>query len=122
MFFSYDSKFSQLMIKLCYSCYLNLLWFVCSIPIFTIGASTTALDRFCENTALYSCNAKRFKRIVNSVEARNIPPAAIGQKVVRILEKRNPKFAYAINRNPLLLMLNILPARVQFWVIKLVLK
>ena len=43
MFFSYDSKFSQLMIKLCYSCYLNLLWFVCSIPIFTIGASTTAL-------------------------------------------------------------------------------
>jgi len=87
-----------------------------------LGASTTALDRFCENTALYSCNAKRFKRIVNSVEARNIPPAAIGQKVVRILEKRNPKFAYAINRNPLLLMLNILPARVQFWVIKLVLK
>ena len=87
-----------------------------------LGVSTTALDRFCENTALYSCNAKRFKRIVNSVEARNIPPTAIGQKVVRILGKRNPKFAYAINRNPLLLMLNILPARVQFWVIKLVLK
>ena len=42
-FFSYDSKFSQLLLKLCYSCYLNLLWFVCSLPIFTIGASTTAL-------------------------------------------------------------------------------
>ena len=42
-FFSYESKFSQLLLKLCYSCYLNLLWFVCSIPIFTIGASTTAL-------------------------------------------------------------------------------
>ena len=42
-FFSYESKFSQLLLKICYSCYLNLLWFVCSIPIFTIGASTTAL-------------------------------------------------------------------------------
>ena len=42
-FFSYESKFSQLLLKLCYACYLNLLWFVCSIPIFTIGAATTAL-------------------------------------------------------------------------------
>ena len=42
-FFSYESKFSQLLLKLCYACYLNMLWFVCSIPIFTIGASTTAL-------------------------------------------------------------------------------
>lgn len=42
-FLSYDSPFSQLLLKLCYACYLNLLWFVCCIPIFTIGASTTAL-------------------------------------------------------------------------------
>ncbi len=42
-FFAYDSPFSQLLLKLCYSCYLNLLWFVCCIPIVTIGASTTAL-------------------------------------------------------------------------------
>ena len=42
-FFSYESKFSQLLLKLCYACCLNLLWIVCSLPIFTIGASTTAL-------------------------------------------------------------------------------
>lgn len=42
-FLSYDSPFGQLLVKLCYSCYLNLLWFVCCIPIVTIGASTTAL-------------------------------------------------------------------------------
>lgn len=42
-FLSYDSPFSQLLLKLCYSCYLNLIWFVCCIPIVTIGASTTAL-------------------------------------------------------------------------------
>ena len=42
-FFSYESKFSQLLLKLCYACCLNLLWIVCSLPILTIGASTTAL-------------------------------------------------------------------------------
>ncbi len=42
-FFSYESKFSQILIKLSYSCWLNLLWMICSLPIFTIGASTTAL-------------------------------------------------------------------------------
>ena len=42
-FFSYESPFSQVLLKLAYACYLNLLWFVCSVPVFTIGASTTAL-------------------------------------------------------------------------------
>ena len=42
-FLSYDSPFGQLMMKLCYSCCLNILWFLCCIPIVTIGASTTAL-------------------------------------------------------------------------------
>lgn len=42
-FLSYDSPFGQLLMKLCYGCYLNLLWFICCIPIVTIGASTTAL-------------------------------------------------------------------------------
>lgn len=44
-FLSYESKFSQVMLKICSSCYLNLLWLLCSIPIFTIGASTAALYR-----------------------------------------------------------------------------
>ena len=42
-YFSYDSKFSQVLIKLSYSCWLNVLWMLCSLPVFTIGASTTAL-------------------------------------------------------------------------------
>ena len=87
-----------------------------------LGASTAALDRFCENTKLYSCNAKRFKGIVEKVEARCVPPARIAEKCARILQKRTPKFTYCINRNPLLLMLNILPKRLQLWIIKQVLK
>jgi len=87
-----------------------------------IGASTTALDAFCNHTGLYSCNAARFRRIVNGVEARRIPPAKVADKVARILSKRRPRFAYAINRNPLLLMLNALPCRMQFWIIRKILK
>lgn len=41
--FSPESKFSMIMTRLAWGCYLNLLWFVCSLPIVTIGASTTAL-------------------------------------------------------------------------------
>ena len=42
-FLSYESPVSQVLLKLAWSCYLNLLWFLCSLPVFTIGASTTAL-------------------------------------------------------------------------------
>ena len=42
-FFSYDSPFGQIFIKVAYGCCLNVMWFICCLPIFTIGASTTAL-------------------------------------------------------------------------------
>lgn len=87
-----------------------------------LGVSTSALDRFCEKTELYSCNAERFKRIVYRVEARHIPPERIAEKAFGIISKKSPAFAYSINRNPLLLLLNVLPKRLQLWAIKLVLK
>ena len=87
-----------------------------------LGASTAALDRFCDKTELYCCNAKRFKRIVEGVEARNIEPQRIAAKAYRVLGKRNPSFAYSINRNPLLLLLNVLPKRMQLFAIRMILK
>lgn len=45
--FSYESRFSQLLLNLCYSCWLNILWFICSLPIVTAGAATTALYYVC---------------------------------------------------------------------------
>lgn len=87
-----------------------------------LHVSTSALEQFCQNTKLYSCNAKRFKNIVERVEARCVPPEKIAEKTQKILEKKHPQFAYPINRNPLLLLLNALPKRLQFWVIRQVLK
>ena len=87
-----------------------------------LGVSTSALDRFCERTKLYSCNATRFKKIVDSVESRCVPPEKIARKAISIINERKPKFAYSINRNPLLLLLNALPKSMQLWVIKKILK
>ena len=87
-----------------------------------ITASTVALDRFCNETKLYACNSKRFKKIVDGVEARRISTAKLAQKAVKVLEKKRPKFAYTINRNPLLLLFEALPDPLRFWVIKRILK
>ena len=87
-----------------------------------LGASTAALEAFGRKTKLYSYNAARFKSIVDSVEAKSIPPERIARKVLAILGKKRPAFAYNINRNPLLLMLNAMPKRFQLWIIRQVLK
>lgn len=42
-FFSYDGGLMQALSRLCDCMILALLWIICCIPIFTIGASTTAL-------------------------------------------------------------------------------
>ena len=87
-----------------------------------LGVSTAALDRFVGETELYSCNAKRFKRIVDGVEAKKIPPEKIARKAENILSKKNPSFIHHVNRNPLLLMLNVLPRTLQLSIIRTVLK
>ena len=87
-----------------------------------LGTSTRALDEFCEKTKLYTCNAKRFKNIVASVEARCIHPVKIAKKSAKIIAKKHPAFAYSINRNPLLLLLNLLPKRLQLFAIRQILK
>ena len=87
-----------------------------------LGASMTALDRFCEKTELYSCNAERFKKIVESVESRSISGEKLAKRCFKITTKKHPRFAYSVNRNPLLCLLNILPKRMQLFIIRKVLK
>ena len=87
-----------------------------------LGVSTDALSRFCENTSLYACNAKRFRAIVDRVEARSILPERLARKMLRVLTKKRPGFCYSINRNPLLRLMHLLPKRLQLWVIRQVLR
>jgi len=87
-----------------------------------LSVSMRALDEFCANTSLYTYNARRFKKIVESVESRNIPPAKIASVAKRALRAKKPRYVYNINRNPLLRLLNILPQRLQVKIISMILK
>ena len=86
-----------------------------------LGVSTAALDRFCDKTELYACNSRRFKDIVDRVEARCVSTERLAKKAMKIIGKKKPSFAYSINRNPLLRLLNFLPKRLQLWIIKKIL-
>lgn len=87
-----------------------------------LSVSEKELDAFCENTKIYTYNAGRFKKIVNGVEAKSVPPQAVAKKVLRALAAKKPKYVYNVNRNPLLLILNALPARLQTAIIERILK
>lgn len=82
-----------------------------------LAASTDALERFCKKTKLYSCNARRFRKIVDSVEAKSVPPEKIAEKTLSILGSRHPRFAYGVNRNFLLRLYAVCPAKVKFWAV-----
>ena len=87
-----------------------------------LDVSTRALDRFCAETKYYPCNAERFRRIVNSVEAKHVPPERISGRVEKALTAKCPKYTYNVNRNPLLRLLNLLPKRLQVSIIRRILK
>lgn len=87
-----------------------------------LSDSTSALERFCNGTELYSCNAERFKKIVDSVEAKNVPVERIGKLALKAIRAKKPRLVYNINRNPLLRLLNLLPDRIQIFIISKILK
>lgn len=83
-----------------------------------IDISTDRLDAFCNGTELYSYNAEKFREIVDWVEARKIAPERIADIAYKAVTSSHPRFIYKINRNPLLLLLNLLPDRLQTAIIK----
>ena len=87
-----------------------------------LDVSMTALDRFCAKTKLYSCNSKKFKEIVVGVESKSVPASKIAEKSYKIVSKKKPRFAYSVNRNFLLCLLNALPKEIQLFAIRKILK
>ena len=87
-----------------------------------LNISNVVLERFRNNTKLYVENAGKFQGIVDSVEARHVSAERIAEIALDAPESKKPKYVYKINRNPLLLLLNMLPAKLQVFAIGLVLK
>ena len=86
-----------------------------------IEISNEKIEKFCKTTEQYKDISGKFHKIVNNVEARKIPPERIAKLVGKVIQKKNPKYIYKINRNPLLMTLNILPKRWQNKLIKRIL-
>ena len=116
--------------KYAYSLKMELQLFGINVSVLRAGAvetgmladSTRKLDKFIDGTKLYKVNAGKFKGIVESVEAKKIPAEKIAEKLYRIFKAKKPKFSYSINRNKLLIMLDKLPEKIRFFVIKKVLE
>lgn len=87
-----------------------------------LDASTAALDRFCKETERYAFSAERFRSIVERVEARKITPQKLAQKAFAIANKKKPRFAYAINRNLLLMLFHLCPSGLQMFLLRLILR
>ena len=83
--------------------------------------STNELDKFVASTKLYTCNAQKFNQMVNSVETKSVPPEKVADLTFKILKAKKPKYIYNLNRNKMLKMLNMLPAKWQTKIIKKIL-
>ena len=86
-----------------------------------LDVSQRRIEAFCDNTQLYRETSRRFLSIVNRIETANVEPSRIAKVVLRALEASRPHYVYNINRSPLLLMLNMLPKRLQNFLIKRIL-
>ena len=86
------------------------------------AGSATATDRLAESTVLYKEEAKHFSGIVKKFTGTPMKPERLARLICRAVEKKHPRLSYAKHRNPGLVMLNLLPRRLQCFIIKLLLK
>ena len=67
-------------------------------------------------------SVRAFGGIHETDRFKKIPPEKVARKAEKIISKNNSRFVNHINRNPLLLLLNVLPRSVQLAVIRKILK
>ncbi len=87
-----------------------------------LDVSKNELDKFVQKSTHYKVSGKNFKNIVDKVESKNISPEKVSNLIYKIINKKHPKFAYNINHNKLLKLLDIVPQNLRFKIIKSILK
>lgn len=87
-----------------------------------LGESVNSIKSFVARTEHYPDVASAFLRVTNAVEAKAVSPEKVAEKVKKILNTGHPRFAYSLNRNPLLLLYGILPKRLKLFAIRKILK
>lgn len=87
-----------------------------------LNDSIASLNHFTNKTELYKSNSLKFKNIVDKVENKMIKPEKIANLIYKVSNKRKPKYIYNINRNLGLRLLNILPHKLQNYIIYKIIK
>lgn len=120
----------SLLEKYAFSLRMELNLFDIDVVIFRPGAvktnllndSMSELDKMCNKTTIHKNTSRRFKKIVNSVESKNVEASLVANKLYKIENKKHPKYVYTLNNNFLLKLLNVLPDKWQVKIIGKILK
>ena len=86
------------------------------------AASMTATQRLADTTVLYRKQAGKFAGLAKKFMGKPIKPEALAALIYKATTARHPKLIYSKHPNMGLVLLNILPKRVQCAVIKLLLR
>ena len=85
------------------------------------SSSQTATARLAEKTRLYAEEAGKFSGLVAKFSGTPIKPTALAPLIYRATLARRPRLAYAKHRNIGLVLLSLLPKRMQCFIIRKIL-
>lgn len=87
-----------------------------------LDGSVSSIEAFTKRTTRYPNVAAKFLRVTNAVEAKAVPPERVAKKLKTVLSAKRPRFAYSLNRNPLLKLYGLLPSQWKLFAIRTFLK
>ena len=85
------------------------------------ASSATSTAALASSTALYENQAKHFCSLVSKFTGTPMPPAVLAPLIYKATASLSPRCSYAKNRNPGLVMLSLLPKKLQCAIIKILL-
>ncbi len=85
------------------------------------GGSKDATRLLAENTVYYKRQAKHFENLVKSFTGTPVKPEVLAKVIYKATLARHPRLSYAKHRNIGLVLLSILPKRLQCFIVKLLL-
>lgn len=86
------------------------------------ASSADSTERLAESTVLYSAESKHFASLVKKFTGTPMPPERFAKTLYRATTSKHPRLAYSKHRNIGLVLLNVLPKRLQCFIIKFLLK
>lgn len=76
------------------------------------------IEKFSKETRLFKKEGKKFLNISKKFMGTPMDARKIGHKIYRICNKENPKYVYKIHQNLGLILLNLMPLKIQCFIIK----